>query len=110
MMRITPHWTALNPAMQESSLQNPGKGRLHTELALATAVTKITQKLLYMAPLDTSPTKSLRTCNCSDISWLLGAHQNTLYPSFIQHSYAEIHSPFEKSIQRNHFPTNKQEE
>lgn len=54
--------------------------------------------------------QSLRTCNCNDISWLLVAHQNTPFPSFIQHSYAEIHSPFKKCIQRNNFPTNKQEE
>lgn len=55
--------------------------------------------------------RSPRTCNCSDTSWLLVVHQNTLYPSAIQHNYAEIHSPFKKCIQRekNHFPTNKQE-
>lgn len=58
-MRITPHWTEQNPAMQESSLQNTDKGRHHTELISATAVIKMTQKLLYMAPLDTPPTPSL---------------------------------------------------
>lgn len=52
-----------------------------------------------------------RICNCSDISWLLLIHQNTLCPSTIQHSYAEIPSPIKKCIQteRTHFPTNKQE-
>lgn len=55
--------------------------------------------------------RSLRICNCSDISWSVVVHQKTPYPSTIQHSYTEIHSPFKKCVQRerNHFPTNKQE-
>lgn len=58
-MRITPHWTEQNSAMQQSSLQDPEKERLHIEFISATAVIKITQKPLYMAPLETSSTHSL---------------------------------------------------
>lgn len=54
-----PHWTEQNPAMQESSLKNPEKGRLHVEFISATAVIKLTQKFLYMAPLESCPTHGL---------------------------------------------------
>lgn len=95
MMRITPLWTEQNPAMQQSSLQNPEKGRLHIEFISATADIKITQKLLYMAPLGTSPRHCLSGHAIAVTSpgcwWFTGTHFthqlfNTAMQKFTLHS------------------------